>query len=47
METVEKIIGEKVVIPQKLQEFMKGEKKSISLSKDFETFKNFLKTQAT
>ena len=47
LETVEKIIGEKVVIPQKLQEFMKGEKKNISLSKDFETFKNFLKTQAT
>lgn len=42
LETVEKIIGEKVVIPQKLQEFMKGEKKSIPLSKDFGTFKNYL-----
>ena len=42
LETVEKIIGEKVDIPLKLQEFMKGEKKSLSLSKDFETFKNYL-----
>jgi len=42
LETVEGIIGEKVEIPLKLQEFMKGEKKSIPLSKDFETFKNYL-----
>jgi len=42
LETVEGIIGEKVEIPFKLQEFMKGEKKSIPLSKDFETFKNYL-----
>ncbi len=47
LETVENIIEEKVEIPLKLQEFMKGEKKSISLPKDFESFKNFLKTQAT
>ncbi|MEI8272642.1 MAG: threonine synthase [Paludibacter sp.] len=47
LETVENIIGEKVEIPQKLQEFMKGEKKSISLSKEFSSFKNFLKTQTT
>jgi threonine synthase len=47
LETVENIIGEKVDIPQKLQEFMKGKKKSISLSKDFESFKKFLKTIAT
>ncbi len=47
LETVEQIIEEKIDIPQKLQEFMKGEKKSISLSKDFSSFKNFLKTQAT
>ena len=46
LETVENIIAEKIEIPQKLQEFMKGEKKSISLSKDFSSFKNFLKTQA-
>jgi threonine synthase len=42
LETVENIIGEKVVIPLKLKEFMKGEKKSISMTKDFETFKNYL-----
>jgi len=42
LETVENIIGEKVEIPLKLQEFMKGEKKSLSLSKDFETFKDYL-----
>jgi len=42
LETVEKIIGEKVEIPLKLQEFMKGEKKSLSLSKDFKDFKNYL-----
>jgi threonine synthase len=44
LETVEKIIGEKVNIPFKLQEFMKGEKKSLPLSKDFDTFKNYLLT---
>jgi threonine synthase len=42
LESVESIIGEKVEIPQKLQEFMKGKKQSIELSKDFDTFKSFL-----
>jgi len=42
LETVESIIGEKVEIPQKLQEFMKGEKQSVELSKDFADFKAFL-----
>jgi threonine synthase len=40
--TVEAIIGEKVSIPEKLQEFMKGEKLSIELSKEFTDFKKFL-----
>lgn len=44
-DTVEGIIGENVVIPQKLQEFMKGQKQSIELPKDFETFKSFLLKQ--
>jgi len=44
LETVENIIGEKVEIPQKLQEFMKGEKKSLPLTKDFESFKAYLMT---
>lgn len=42
LETVESIIGEKVVIPEKLQAFMKGEKQSISLGKSFEEFKKLL-----
>lgn len=44
-DTVEGIIGEPVVIPQKLQEFMKGKKQSIELPKDFETFKSYLLKQ--
>ena len=44
LETVENIIGEKVEIPQKLQEFMKGEKKSLPMNKDFQSFKNYLLT---
>ena len=42
LETVESIIGENVEIPEKLQEFMKGEKKSLPLSKEFSEFKNYL-----
>ncbi|MFT3753325.1 MAG: threonine synthase [Paludibacter sp.] len=44
LETVEGIIGEKVEIPQKLQEFMKGEKKSLPMAKDFQSFKSYLLT---
>ena len=43
-DTVEKVIGEPVVIPERLAEFMKGEKQSVSLPKDFDSFKNYLKT---
>lgn len=42
LETVERIIGQKVDIPHKLQEFMKGEKQSLELSKDFAGFKKYL-----
>ena len=42
LETVEGIIGDKVEIPQKLQEFMKGEKQSIDMSKEFADFKSYL-----
>lgn len=45
LETVESIIGEKVEIPQKLQEFMKGQKQSVELPKDFDTFKAYLLTK--
>lgn len=41
-DTVEKIIGEAVQIPEKLQAFMKGEKKSLPMSKDFGDFKQYL-----
>jgi len=40
--TVETIIGEKVIIPEKLQAFMKGKKQSIELTKDFNGFKTYL-----
>lgn len=41
-DTVEKIIGEEVEIPVKLQAFMRGEKKSVAMSKEFTAFKNYL-----
>jgi len=42
-ETVEDIIGKgNVPMPDKLAAFMKGEKKSIFLDKDYETFRNYL-----
>lgn len=42
LETVEDIIGKKVDIPAKLQEFMKGEKQSLPMTKSFEDFKQYL-----
>lgn len=42
LETVEGIIANKVTIPAKLQEFMKGEKQSLPLSKEFADFKAYL-----
>lgn len=42
METVSAMIGAPVEIPAKLQEFMKGEKKSEVMSKDFADFKAYL-----
>mgnify|MGYP000166717739 FL=1 len=42
LETVESIIENKVTIPAKLQEFMKGEKQSLPLSKEFADFKAYL-----
>lgn len=42
-ETVEGVLGvDTVALPEKLAEFMKGEKLSIELSADFESFKNYL-----
>ncbi len=42
LETVENTIQSNIFIPEKLQVFMKGEKKSIPLSKEFEDFKQLL-----
>lgn len=41
-DTVERIIGEPVQIPEKLQAFMRGEKQSLPMSKDFADFKQYL-----
>jgi len=42
-ETVEEVIGKgKITLPEKLVEFMKGEKKSESLNKEYQVFKSFL-----
>ena len=46
LETVERIIGEKVEIPEKLQAFMRGTKQSVELSKDFDDFKAYLQNNA-
>ncbi|NDW09562.1 threonine synthase [Dysgonomonas sp. 520] len=39
LDTVESIVKKEIEIPQPLKEFMKGEKKSIGLSKNFDDFK--------
>ncbi|MBO7510145.1 MAG: threonine synthase, partial [Bacteroidales bacterium] len=39
---VEGIIQEPVVIPERLQAFMRGEKRSVALSRDFREFKSYL-----
>lgn len=41
-ETVEQIIGQSIEIPQPLEAFMKGEKKSIDLKNDYNLFKQVL-----
>lgn len=46
LEKVEAILGTKVEIPQKLQEFMKGTKQSVDMTKEFADFKAFLLTKA-
>ena len=43
-DTVEKIIGEPIDIPAKLQAFMQGKKQSIPMSKAFADFKSYLMT---
>lgn len=41
-DTVDRILKSDIEIPEKLQEFMKGTKQSVLLSKDFSSFKDFL-----
>jgi len=45
-DTVESIIGKKIAIPEKLQAFMQGQKRAISLSKEFEELKELLVHEA-
>ncbi len=44
-DTVEAIIGEPVAIPQRLQDFMKGTKQSIDMTRQFDDFKAYLLQQ--
>ena len=41
-DTVEGIIGSEVAIPERLAAFMRGEKQSVPMTKDFSDFKKFL-----
>ena len=41
-DVVERIIGEQVSIPERLAAFMKGEKQSVALPKNFSSFKEYL-----
>ncbi|MDH6304537.1 threonine synthase [Parabacteroides sp. PF5-5] len=43
--TVDEILGIDLEIPQKLQAFMNGQKQSIELGKDFDSFKKYLMNQ--
>lgn len=42
LQTMEDIIGCEVKIPDRLQAFMRGTKRSVPMSKDFEAFKSYL-----
>ena len=45
LETMEQVVGKGTVeLPEKLSEFMRGEKKSVQLDNQFDTFKNYLLT---
>ena len=44
-ETVESAIGAEVEIPERLAAFMRGEKKSVEMNADFDSFKTFLMTR--
>ena len=42
-DVVEKALDEKVILPERLSQFLKGEKKVIPMGKEFGGFKEFLK----
>ena len=44
-EKVDQILGTDIAIPERLQAFMKGEKQSVPMSKDFSSFKSYLMKQ--
>ena len=44
-EKVDQILGIDIDIPERLQAFMKGEKQSVPMSKDFSSFKSYLMKQ--
>lgn len=44
-DTIEKIIGTEIKIPQRLADFMKGKKQIVNMSNDFNRFKTFLLEQ--
>ena len=44
-EKVDEILGIDVEIPERLAAFMKGEKQSVAMSKDFYDFKKYLLTR--
>ena len=44
-DTIEKIIGTEIKIPQRLADFMKGKKQTVNMSNDFNRFKTFLLEQ--
>ena len=41
-DTIERIIGREVRIPERLRAFMEGEKQTVPMTKDFADFKHFL-----
>ena len=45
-DTVERVIGEPIIIPDKLQAFMQGKKQSTPMTKDFKEFKHYLMEKA-
>ena len=44
-DTVDRILGDDIEIPAKLQAFMKGTKQSVPMNKDFASFKKYLMAQ--